>query len=98
MSVQNFSYLTCLEVAEKFVVVVVGWWCRPVLGFSFSQAEQNYLQLSKVQVAQKEIETIFEMRSRVTKVKVNFRGNYENLECRICKNEEAKKLNIRNYT
>ena len=25
MSVQNFSFLTRLEVAEKFVVVVVGW-------------------------------------------------------------------------
>ena len=23
---QNFSFLACLEVAEKFVVVVVGWW------------------------------------------------------------------------
>ena len=45
MSVQNFSFLARLEVAEKFVVVgwggVVGWWwSRPSLGFSFSQAEQ----------------------------------------------------------
>ena len=48
---QNFSCLACLEVAEKFVVVVVvgwggggvgwWWWSRPVLGFSFSQAEQH---------------------------------------------------------
>ena len=34
----NFSFLACLEVAEKFVVVV--GWSRPSLGFSFSQAEQ----------------------------------------------------------
>ena len=45
MSVQNFSFLARLEVAEKFVVVgwgggVVGWLSRPSLGFSFSQAEQ----------------------------------------------------------
>ena len=53
MYVQNFSFLACLEIAEKFVVgwggVVVGWcwggggvgwWSRPSLGFSFSQAEQ----------------------------------------------------------
>ena len=43
MSVQNFSFLALLEVAEKFVVGwggVVGWWSRPSLGFSFSQAEQ----------------------------------------------------------
>ena len=38
---QNFSFLVCLEVAEKFVVVVVVvGWLRPSLGFSFSQAEQ----------------------------------------------------------
>ena len=49
MSVPNFSLLACLEVAGKFVVVGwggggggggVGWWSRPGLGFSFSQAEQ----------------------------------------------------------
>ena len=44
---KNFCFLACLEVAEKFVVVVVGWgavvgwwWSRPSKGFSFSQAEQ----------------------------------------------------------
>ena len=35
---QNFGVLACLEVAEKFLV---GWWSRPSLGFSFSQAEQK---------------------------------------------------------
>ena len=43
MSVQNFSFLARLEVAEKFVVVG-WWWSRPSLGFSFSQAEQKDLQ------------------------------------------------------
>ena len=41
---QNFSFLACLEVAKKFVVLV-GWggvgWSMPSLGFTFSQAEQN---------------------------------------------------------
>ena len=47
---QNFSFLACLEVVEKFVVgggggwVVVGGWvvCKPILVFSLSlgQAEQ----------------------------------------------------------
>ena len=56
MSVQNFSFLARLEVAEKFVVgwwwgggggvggwggVGCWWWSRPSLGFSFSQAEQH---------------------------------------------------------
>ena len=49
MSVQNFSFLARLEVAEKFVVGWwwggVGWWSRPSLGFSFSQAEQNSIDL-----------------------------------------------------
>ena len=39
---QNISFLACLEVVEKFVVVVGWWWLRPSLGFSFSQAEQNW--------------------------------------------------------
>ena len=38
---QNFIFLACLEVAEKFVVVVVGLWSSPVLSLSFSQAEQQ---------------------------------------------------------
>ena len=51
MSVQNFSFLACLEVPEKFVVVVVvvGGWvvCKPILVFSLSlsQAEQFVLRL-----------------------------------------------------
>ena len=45
---QNFSCLACLEVAEKFVVGWWWWWwSRPVLGFSFSQAEQ-YKQNEKI--------------------------------------------------
>ena len=45
MSMQNFSFLARLEVAEKFVVGWGGgvgwwWWSRPSLGLSFSQAEQ----------------------------------------------------------
>ena len=46
---QNFSILVCLEIPEKFVVVVVVGGgtggvkivFRPSLKFSFSQAEQN---------------------------------------------------------
>ena len=37
---QNFGVLARLEVAEKFVVGW-WWWSRPVLGFSFSKAEQQ---------------------------------------------------------
>ena len=34
------------------------------------------------------------LRSRVTKVKLNLRGNYENLECRICKKEEESQKHV----
>ena len=35
-----------------------------------------------------EVQTIFEMRHRITDVKLNFRGKFENFECRVCKNNE----------
>ena len=45
--IPNLSLLVCLEAFKKFgvgwggvVVVKVVGWSRPVLGFSFSQAEQ----------------------------------------------------------
>ena len=49
MSVQNFSFLARLEVAEKFVVGW-WWWSRPSLGLSFSQAEQ-YLEIELTYLA-----------------------------------------------
>ena len=45
---------------------------------------QNYLKSIRVKATQIEIETIFKMRSRMTDVKLNFRGQYEKLECRTC--------------
>ena len=55
---------------------------------------QNYLKPSRIKLTQNEIKTIFEIRSRVTKVKSNLRGNYENLECRICKKEEESQKHV----
>ena len=49
---------------------------------------QNYLKPSRVKATKSEIQTIFELRSRVTDVKLNFRGKFENLECRVCQNNE----------
>ena len=50
MSLQNFSILACLEVAEKFVMVR-GWVVvsRPDLGFTLCQAKQKFshIQLEK---------------------------------------------------
>ena len=41
--IPNHSLLLCLEALEKFLVVGGVGWSRPVLGFSLSQAEQNWL-------------------------------------------------------
>ena len=74
---------------------------------------QNYLKPSRVKLTEEEIQTIFKIRSRGTDVKLNYRGKYENLECRVCKKEEesqkhlhecdevyqiaGKKLNLKKY-
>ena len=41
MSAQNFIFLACLEVAEKFV-----WWvvCKPILVFSLRLSQTEQLQ------------------------------------------------------
>ena len=55
---------------------------------------QNYLKASRVKATQNEIETIFKMRSRMADVKLNFRGKYENLECRACYQEEESQKHL----
>ena len=55
---------------------------------------QNYLKPSRVKINQNEIQTIFKLRSRVIDVKQNFRGKYENLECRSCKSEEESQKHV----
>ena len=55
---------------------------------------QNYLKPSKIKIKQCEIQTIFQMRSRVTNVKLNFRGKFENFECRACNKEEESQKHV----
>ena len=55
---------------------------------------QNYLKPSKVKLTEEEIQTIFKIRSRVTDVKLNYRGKYENFECRICQKEEESQNHL----
>ena len=55
---------------------------------------QNYLKPSRVKLTEEEIQTIFKIRSRVTDVKLNYRGKYENLECRVCKKEEESQKHL----
>ena len=45
-------------------------------------------------LSQGEIQKIFELRSRDTKMKLNFRGKFEHLEYRECKIEEESQYHV----
>ena len=44
---------------------------------------QNYFKSYHLKMRQDEIQEIFKIRCRVTNVKQNFRGKYENIECTL---------------
>ena len=52
---------------------------------------QNYFKSYHLKMRQDEIQEIFKIRFRVTNVKQNFRGKYENIECTLCHAEESQK-------
>ena len=55
---------------------------------------QNYLKGNKSKITVELAQTIFKMRSRVTEVKLNYRGKYENLECEVCGKMEKSQKHI----
>ena len=55
---------------------------------------QNYLKANKHKISKYESETIFKMRTRVTRVKMNYRGEFENLQCTICDEEYESQQHI----
>ena len=55
---------------------------------------QKYLQPNKTKITKEEAQLIFKLRCRVTEVKMNFRGKYDNLECRACGLEEETQKHI----
>ena len=54
----------------------------------------DYLKPSVDQVCKEEAQLIFKIRCRVTNVKVNQRGKYYDLNCRICKEEEESQEHL----
>ena len=52
---------------------------------------QKYLKSSELKIKQDEAQEIFRLRCRVTDVKKNFKGRFENLECNFCDEEETQK-------
>ena len=55
---------------------------------------QNYLKANNHKMSQEETKTIFHLRTRVTNVKMNYRGKHENLNCSVCQNELESQKHI----
>ena len=54
----------------------------------------DYLKPSIYQVCKEEAQLIFKIRCRVTNVKTNQRGKYDDLKCRICKEEDESQEHL----
>ena len=57
---------------------------------------QNYLKGNRNRISQNIAEIIFKMRSKVTQVKMNYKGMYENLDC-MCNEEKESQKHIRKF-
>ena len=55
---------------------------------------QNYLKGNRNRISQNISELIFKMRSKVTKVKMNEKGSFENLNCTVCNEEKECQKHI----
>ena len=55
---------------------------------------QKYLKACNVKITKEEAQEIFKLRSRVTDVKCNFKGKFDNLECDGCKMEDESQQHI----
>ena len=55
---------------------------------------QNYLKANNSKMSQNESQMIFKLRSRTTKVKTNYKGMFENLECTVCHEENESQKHI----
>ena len=55
---------------------------------------QKYLKPNKIKINLEEAQEIFKLRSRVSEVKTNFKGSFENLNCDVCgiENETQKHI------
>ena len=48
---------------------------------------QTYLMPSPIQITKEERQLVFQLRSEMTNVKMNFKGMYSEFECEICEKE-----------
>ena len=54
----------------------------------------DYLKRNVAELYREEAQLIFKIRSRVTNVKINQRGKYDDLNCRICEEEEESQEHL----
>ena len=57
---------------------------------------QKYLLPNDLKMKQEESQLIFKLRCRVTDVKTNMKGSYENFQCDMCKMEEETQEHVLN--
>ena len=55
---------------------------------------QNYFKSNRHRISQEESQMILKMRIRETNVKMNYKGNYENLDCSVCNQENESQKHI----
>ena len=55
---------------------------------------QSYFLPSENDMTKDEIQLIFQMRSKVTKVKMNMKGLYDTYECSVCLNQDESQEHI----
>ena len=55
---------------------------------------QNYLKGNRNEISQNTSGLIFKMRSKVTKVKMNYKGSFDNLNCTVCNEEKECQKHI----
>ena len=55
---------------------------------------QNYLRANNSKISQNESQIIFKLRSRTTKVKMNYKKMFDNLECNLCREEKESQNHI----
>ena len=54
----------------------------------------DYLKPNGVKLCKEEAQFIFKVRSRVTNVKINQRGKFDDLICRICEEDEESQEHV----
>ena len=55
---------------------------------------QKYFKQNEIQISIKERQLIFKLRSKVTNVKMNFRGMHEELTCQVSKIENETQEHV----